>query len=383
MKDLAIPENLAMEPTPFFVFDLDRVTQNYLMLREALNAEDIYYAVKANNHPLILSTLRRAGAKFEVGSAGEIRLLQQLGVPPSDIIFSVPVKLIADISYAYSLGVELFAFDTEAELKKLAEYAPGVKVLLRISVSNEGSMFPLNNKFGAPAKEAIELLGKAQQNKLVPYGVAFHVGSQCERKETWVEAFETALRIWREADGLPLRLLNIGGGFPAPYKEETVSVEAIAVEINRAFSRFPPQTRMVLEPGRIIVADAGMLAASVIGTAERNGNNWLYLDIGALHGLFEAVQARKKFPYRIVADKQAQERKRYVVTGPTCDPDDTILEEVLLPEMEIKDKLVIMNAGAYSIVYATEFGGFLPPRAYFLQDNSRLSLEEEEGLIRS
>lgn len=376
-----IPKNLALEPTPFFVFDLDRITENYERLREALHAEDVYYAVKANNHPLILSTLQRVGAKFEVGSAGELRLLEQLDVPPSDVIFSVPVKLIADIDYAYSIGVGLYVFDSEVELSKLAEHAPGVRVVLRISVSNEGSMFPLNNKFGAAVEEAATLLSKAQQKKLVPYGLAFHVGSQCERKETWVEAIETALQVWNEVGSMPLRLLNIGGGFPARYREDTISIEEIAAEINRAVSLFPPEARLVLEPGRIIVADAGRLVASVIGMAERNGRDWLYLDIGALHGLFEAVQASQKFPYRIVTEKRSQTWRNYIVTGPTCDPDDTILEDVRLPEMEIEDKVIIMNTGAYSMVYAMEFGGFPPPRAYFLQAERRLPFEEAERLI--
>ena len=381
MDGLHIPKDLTQEPTPFFVFDLDRVTANYHRLCEALHTEDVYYAVKANNHPMILSTLQRAGAKFEVGSAGELRLLEQLGVPPSDVIFSAPVKLMADINYAHSVGVGLYVFDSEAELRKLAEHAPGVRVLLRISVSNQGSMFPLNNKFGAAVEEAAALLREAQRNKLIPHGLAFHVGSQCERRETWVEAIEAALRVWNEADGIPLRMLNIGGGFPARYREETISIEDVAAEINRALSLFPPEARLVMEPGRVIVADAGRLVASVIGTAARDGRDWLYLDTGALHGLFEAVQAGQKFPYRIVTEKKAREWKNYVVTGPTCDPDDTILEDVRLPEMEIEDRLVIMNTGAYSMVYAMEFGGFSPPRAYFLQSERNLSFEGAERLI--
>jgi ornithine decarboxylase len=291
MQDLLACGSLPREPTPFFVFDLDRVARNYSAVRDAFGTERVHYAVKANNQPMILTALREAGAKFEVGSRSEISLLQQLGVSASDIMFSAPIKLDGDIIYAYGAGVRLFVFDSAAELDKLAAYAPGAQVLVRISVSSEGSMFPLNDKFGASPREAAMLLRRAEMAGLNPYGVAFHVGSQCERKATWVEAGETALWVWENARGLPLRVLNIGGGFPAAYGKGTLTVEDIALEVKRALSLFPRDIELVVEPGRVIVADAGVLVASVVGKAERSGKEWLYLDVSALHGLFEAVQA--------------------------------------------------------------------------------------------
>jgi len=359
-------EDLLGEPTPYFVFDLDRVIKNFTTLAEAFGTKHIYYAVKANNQPTILSVLKDMGGRFEVGSMGEIALLRELGVPASDMIFSAPVKLDQDIGFAHVLGMDLYVFDSDTELEKLARFAPGTRVLVRIAVPSTGSMFPLNSKFGASLQDALPMLEKARTLGLIPYGIAFHVGSQCERKETWVEAMEIALRLWREARGLNLSMLNIGGGFPAPYNGTPVSIEAIARGVLDVFALFPQGTQLALEPGRIVVADAGVLVASVIGMAERDGKAWLYLDTGALHGLFEAVQSKRRLPYMVRAEKRVEDAKHYVLTGPTCDPDDTILEDVFLPEMDVRDRVAIFNAGAYSLVYATEFGGFLPPKAHFV-----------------
>ncbi|MEW6554242.1 MAG: type III PLP-dependent enzyme [Actinomycetota bacterium] len=366
MQDLLAHGSLSREPTPFFAFDLDRVARNYSRVRDAFGTEHVHYAVKANNQPTILTALRETGAKFEVGSQGEINLLQQLDVSAADIIFSAPVKLDSDIVYAYRAGVRLFVFDSVAELVKLATNAPGAQVLVRISVSSEGSMFPLNDKFGASPREAVTLLRRAGRAGLNPHGVAFHVGSQCERKETWVEAMETVLWVWENARDLPLHALNIGGGFPAAYKDGTPAVEDIASEVRAALSLFPRDIELVVEPGRVIVADAGVLVASVVGKARRDGKEWLYLDVGALNGLFEAVQAGRRFPFRVCSEKPAPPGIHYVLTGPTCDPDDTILEDVCLPEMDLRDRVGIMNVGAYSLVYASEFGGFPPPKVHFM-----------------
>ena len=354
-------------PTPFFLFDLDRIRKKYEAISSAFPGGSVYYATKANNHKEVLKTLISAGSRFEIGSKQEAEQMLALGVSPKDLIFSAPVKLPSHIRDTYKMGVDLFVFDSEAELRKLAILAPKSRVLLRLSVGNEGSLFPMGLKFGAPAEQALSLMQEALNQGLLPHGLAFHVGSQCTRKETWLEALETSSRVWGtlEAEGISMSCMNIGGGFPIQYINEVPSIDEIAQDVRKAITTsFPSGTELILEPGRYLVGDSAMLVSTVIGQAERNGQNWLYIDASAFHGLMEALQVRGEFPYLVKTAKDGQPKEQYVLTGPTCDSDDTILNEVWLPEMQVGDRLNIMNTGAYSFVYSSNFHGFTTPDIY-------------------
>jgi len=353
--------------TPFFLFDLDRVRKKYEAISSAFPGAIIHYATKANNHREVLKTLISAGSRFEIGSKQEAEQMLALGVSPKDLIFSAPVKLPSHIRDTYKMGLDLFVFDSEEELRKLAILAPKSRVLLRLSVGNEGSLFPMGLKFGAPAEQALSLMQEALNQGLLPHGLAFHVGSQCTRKETWLEALETSSRVWGtlEAEGISMSCMNIGGGFPIQYINEVPSIDEIAQDVRKAITTsFPSGTELILEPGRYLVGDSAMLVSTVIGQAERNGQNWLYIDASAFHGLMEALQVRGEFPYLVKTAKDGQPKEQYVLTGPTCDSDDTILNEVWLPEMQVGDRLNIMNTGAYSFVYSSNFHGFTTPDIY-------------------
>ncbi|OFW66812.1 MAG: hypothetical protein A2V52_03455, partial [Actinobacteria bacterium RBG_19FT_COMBO_54_7] len=302
----------------------------------------------------------------------------QLGVSSRKIVFSAPVKIPEHISRAYSVGIDRYICDSEAELEKLAKYAPGSKILVRIRVSNQESILPLNSKFGASLEESLALLKKSLVLGLIPHGIAFHVGSQCTSIDTWSSALEQALLLWTESSesNLPLACLDIGGGFPVRYDEPVPEISDIADTILNWFSFFPAGTELLLEPGRRVVATGGILVATVIGKATRQDKEWLYLDVGALHGLLESLESRFSlhYPVKVVkkTDGEIGPYRKYVVSGPTCDPNDTILEEASLPEPEIGDRVIISNAGAYSLVYATEFMSLPRPKAYYV-------LSEEGG----
>jgi len=375
------PGSVSHYSNPFFLFDLDRVRSKYESISSAFRGSSIYYAVKANNHRQVLSTLMEVGCRFEVGSKHEAELLFEMGAEPGDMVFSAPVKLPSHIRDTFRRGVDFYVFDSEEELNKLAVLAPHSRVLVRLAVSNEGSMFPLSLKFGAPPEDAIALMRRAGEMNLDPCGVAFHVGSQCKRKETWREAMEDAAGVWRalEQDGLRLRYLNIGGGFPIQYADEVPSIEEIAHEVRKVqLAKFPAGIELVLEPGRYLVGDAAMLVTTVIGKAQRGEENWLFLDVGAFHGLMESLQVKGEFPYRVKAARKSVKQQKYVLTGPTCDPDDTIMNEVWLPEVVVGDKLYIMNTGAYSFVYASNFHGFSAPEVRFISERRE---RKERGIV--
>jgi ornithine decarboxylase len=361
--------------TPFFLFDLEKVRYRYSRMSEAFPGAAIYYAVKANNHGEVLKTLVSAGSKFDIGSKHEAELILDLGVDPKDMIFSAPIKLHSHIRDTFEMGLDHFVFDSEDELGKLALLAPGSKVMVRLAVDNKGSFFPLSTKFGAPPEQAASLLRAAGELGLVPNGIAFHVGSQCSCQQTWRRAMESAAEV-NEAlarDGVNCPALDIGGGFPIKYSDDVPSIEEIAHEIYDVFeSRFPSDTKLIIEPGRYLVGESAVLASTVIGRARRADKNWLFLDASAFHGLLEAQQFNGRFPYPVKTLINGQEKKKYVLSGPTCDPDDTILAEVWLPEVKVGDKLYILNTGAYSFVYATNFHGFAPPDIHFISKDGEL-----------
>jgi ornithine decarboxylase len=365
--------------TPFFLFDLSSIREHYSALRDAFPAAYIHYAVKANNHPTVLSYLRDLGARFEVGSLPEIGLLEQSGVSPGHIIFSSPVKPAVHIREAFRFGIDLFVYDSENEIEKLSRFAPGSRVMVRIVVPSDGSLFPLNAKFGALPEKAVDLLLAARSKGLSPYGIAFHVGSQCERKETWREALEIVSDVWRRAAGrgIILPALDIGGGFPLAYAHPVPGIEEIAREIRSGLlAGFPPETELMLEPGRFLVGGAAILAAEVIGVTRRESCEWAYLNISAFHGLIESLQMEGRFPYQVTTGLPDADTRKYVLSGNTCDPDDTLFSEIYLPELSEGDRIFILNTGAYSFVYATQFHAYPLPRIYFTWIPLELQFED-------
>jgi ornithine decarboxylase len=238
---------------------------------------------------------------------------------------------------------------------KLAHHAPGSRVYVRLTVDNSGSEWPLAKKYGAGGADAVQLLREARAFGLQPYGLTFHVGSQCLDKESWSSALMLCHEIWRElaADGIALQMLSLGGGFPVRHTRPVPSVE----EIGRGLE-------LTVEPGRALVGDAGLLVATVIGQATRGKERWLYLDAGVFNALLEAIQG---FRYQIRTERTGPPR-HYVLAGPSCDSVDTIATDVSLPELSVGDRVYFLNAGAYTLSYASSFNGFEPPAVHAFED---------------
>ncbi|MSQ11558.1 MAG: type III PLP-dependent enzyme [Dehalococcoidia bacterium] len=352
----------ARRKTPFLLLDsaiLCQRAQEFLAFSERCST---FYAVKANAAPKLLKLLHELGLGFEVSSEPELKLLLALNVPPERIITSNPIKAHGFIKAMAALGARRFVFDSQVEAQKLARLAPGSQVLVRLAVDNSGSAWPLADKYGVDLDTAPRLLAYARSLGLVPAGVAFHVGSQCTSLESWQNALERASRLWSLArdDGIQLRLLNIGGGFPAHHQEAVPSVaEIFAFVFERVARLFPPGVQLEAEPGRALVADAGVLVTSVIGKAVRPEGPWLYLDAGVFNGLTEAVGGIR---YRFTANTNHAAPVPWTIAGPTCDSFDVVAKGVLLPEPALGARVFIYPAGAYTTVYASTFNGTTVPR---------------------
>ena len=351
---------------PFLLVDPTIVRTKARRFKAAMPRVHPHYAVKANPHPAVLRTLIEEGVSFEIASIAELDLLLSLGVPAAEIYYSNPVKSRQYLQYAAAKGVEWFVLDSVEELRKIVAIKPDAKLYLRIDAPNVGSDWPLSGKFGAEPSEADEIVSLAAELKADLAGVTFHVGSQCRNPENWRVGIESAKRICRtmRLKGLKPRLLNIGGGYPVQHMKPIPSIEAIGAVVNRALAGLPAGMRVMAEPGRFLVSDAGWFVCRVVGTATRAGKRWVYLDAGMFGGIIETTEGLQ---YDVITEREGNAIP-WTVAGPTCDSVDIVMRDQMLPEdLQADDFVYIPNAGAYTTAYASNFNGFPLPESRFIE----------------
>jgi ornithine decarboxylase len=362
--------------TPFLVVDLDVVEENYRALASALPNAKIFYAVKANPAPEILNRLTGLGSNFDTASVVEIEDALAAGASPSRISYGNTIKKETDIARAHALGVRLFAFDSEAELDKIARAAPGARVFCRILTSGEGADWPLSRKFGCEPEMAFDLLLKAAEKGVIPYGISFHVGSQQRDPQQWDAAIASCAQLFQDLEhrGILLRMVNLGGGFPTRYMKDMPTPadygQAIDESLRRHFGNRIPET--IVEPGRGMVGNAGVIESEVVLISRKSATDtkrWVYLDIGKFGGLAETMDEAIKYPLGFDRELTA-EGESVVLAGPTCDSADVLYEkeEYKLPlDLAIGDRIRIGSTGAYTTTYsAVAFNGFKPLASYYI-----------------
>lgn len=359
-RDHILP-HLSPEKTPLLIIDLQGIKSRYLEIKYHFPQFKVYYAVKANDHIEILKTLAELGCGFEVASSQELEKVLSLGVRGDRIISSNPIKPPDFIDHCYKSGVNRFAIDSFTEVEKISKIAPRSRVYVRLVVPNEGSDWPLSKKFGVDVDMALDLLEYSQEKGLIPYGITFHVGSQCNNFRNWLIGIKRASELWQKAKlkGLRLQMLNLGGGIPVKYTYEALRVEDIAYYVKGLIQKFMPSLphELQIEPGRGMVGDQGIMVCRVIGKAKRGEENWLYIDTGVFNGLAEALGGIR---YPFYLEKEGM-LKEWTIGGISCDSMDVIARMVPLPEPEVGDYIYILSTGAYTTVYAAEFNGFPKP----------------------
>jgi ornithine decarboxylase len=351
--------------TPYVLLDLARAKDSFAELAAALPGVAVHYAVKANPDSRLLACLHAAGCRFEAASWTEVRAAIRAGADPRQVLFTHPVKPADDIARAHKAGVWRFAADSDTELHKIARNAPGSAVLLRLDADTDGTVGD-QGKFGIPPAQAPGLARLARSLGLKPHGLAFHVGSQTMDPTAWADPIRYCAQIMTAlaADGIKLAMLDVGGGFPVRYDTDPPPLAGYAAAISAAAARLPYPVQLACEPGRAIAAPAGTMVATVIGTAWRHGTLRVSLDTGAFHGLIEALESGRelRFPVTIPA---ALDRAPVpcTLTGPSCDSQDTILDQVWLPSPRAGDRVLIGNTGAYTTCYSghSAFNGYPAP----------------------
>jgi ornithine decarboxylase len=356
--------------TPLFVIDHDELRKNYRQFRKYLPRVQVYFAVKANSDPAIVRTLFKEGASFDVASMPEFKIVHQnikhLSAKKRQewiwdkIIYANPTKP-ADTLEKLNQYKPLVTFDSFEEIKKIKKYAPNAGLALRLQVPNTGAMVELSSKFGAAPGEAVDMILAADKAGLTVEGISFHVGSQTTNFDNYVQALNLTANVFKEANDrgyTKMNLIDIGGGFPAPYDASVKPFKELAKVINTEIERlFPKDIQILAEPGRFLVASAGYAVSKVIGKAVRGGKMCYYINDGVYHTYSGVIFDHCKYPIKAFKGGPTQICS---VFGPTCDALDVVSMAENLPNLERDDFVYSVNIGAYSHASATYFNGFPP-----------------------
>ncbi len=375
-------------PTPGLILSPKRAVANYKAIQRAFPYAQVGYTVKSNPHPQLMKAIGAVeNAHMEVASAAEVEWSINAGVPGDRIFYSNPVKQLSHIRAAVDKGVHLFAFDSEAEVDKMASISSNLsqplEVYVRMTVPHTGALWPLTHKFGVEPRKAVQLMQYARQRCLKPVGMAFHVGSQCNRAETWADALHAVAPAWQMAHeaGIDLDVIDLGGGLPAPYFNPVIKPQDVADVVTPLLQTCTPGAKRVfLEPGRGVCATSADMVLEVIGLAERpDGQTWLYCDGGVFSGLYEIPDGIRPQVHPVIRQTRPLGMRTYRLAGPTCDSMDTMFEVRSPVELKVGDRLVLKACGAYVYSVGSPFNGF--PVAQTIEEGEwMLNLDEFVGI---
>ncbi|KAJ5222622.1 uncharacterized protein N7469_008862 [Penicillium citrinum] len=358
------------EEDAFYVADMGEVYRQHMRWKMNLGRVKPFYAVKCNPDPEVLRLMAQLGNGFDCASKSEIDLALQTGIDPSRIIYAQPCKTKSYLRYAKEVGVKQMTFDNADELYKIKATFPEAELYLRILTDDSTSLCRLSMKFGASMDVAQQLLELAHQLELKVVGVSFHVGSGAEDPSAFLKAVEDARLVFDQASaiGHEMHTLDVGGGFSGDTFEKFSGILSDALE-----TYFPPNIRIIAEPGRYYVANAFTLAANVIARRDvpdpadpSRDAYMLYLNDG-VYGNFSNIIFDHQHPVAQVllsADNASpssatSETIGYSIWGPTCDGIDVITERIELPGLlNTGDWLYFEEMGAYTKCSATRFNGF-------------------------
>jgi ornithine decarboxylase len=353
--------------TPLQVVSRPAVAANVAAFRNQLAGVTVCYAAKANRCPEILSQLQTLGISLDVCTPVEVKAGLAAGFTPDRMLHTHPCKTEDNLTQSYAAGVRWFVYDNADELPKIARLAPDAQVLLRVAAKSSADI-DLSKKFGCDPDAVPALLTAAKAARVRVRGFSFHLGSQCLNPDDYgpVLAMIRTLYDAAIAAGHRLDTIDIGGGFPGPYKTPATIpslgdyLSTVQGHLSQAF--LGTGVKVLAEPGRAIVADAVTAVVRVIGKSVKQGRPWYVLDDG-IYGTFSALFG-EPVPYPILAaNGAARPRRACVLTGPTCDSLDIIADDCLMPaDLRVGEILLVPSVGAYSLVCATTFNGIELPR---------------------
>jgi diaminopimelate decarboxylase len=394
--DVSIASIAGQFGTPVYVYSQGTILRNYERLHRTIShvAGLICYSVKANSHLRILSLLRQAGAGFDVVSGGELTRALRAGASPENIVFSGVGKTQDEIDAAIAAGILMFNVESAGELALIESRAAALQKVARVSIrvnpDVEADTHPyistgqMIHKFGVPKDDAPELYRQAARSPhLKVVGVACHIGSQILDVEPFLKALDEILIVARNlaAEGINVEVLDLGGGYGITYAaERPLDVELMARGLEARLGN--TALRLVIEPGRALVGNAGALLTRVLYVKRNQTKNFIVIDSGmndlmrpTLYGSYhEIVPARGGTEARLLAD----------IVGPLCESGDFFARDRDMADVQPGDLLAVLTTGAYGFVLSSNYNT-RPRPAEVLVNGAEVELirprETVEGLM--
>lgn len=369
-EDVPVAEIAAAVGTPFYCYSTATLVRHFRVFRDALGGFDtlVAYAMKANSNQAVLTTLAREGAGADVVSEGELRRALAAGIPAGRIVFSGVAKTAREMKLGLDAGILCFNVESEPELERLSEVASALGKVAPVSVRVNPDVDARTHakiatgsaetKFGIPHERARAVYAHAASLPGIRVtGIDMHIGSQITDLQPFDAAFQrlgdlvTALR----GDGHTIDHVDLGGGLGIPYVEGATPPDptAYADIVNRHRNRFG--CRVVIEPGRLIVGNAGILVTEVVYVKRGAEKTFVIVDAG-MNDLIRPTLYDAHHEIRPVAAARLQNPRFTVdVVGPVCETGDYLATDRMLPEVVSGDLLAVMSAGAYGAVQASTY----------------------------
>ncbi len=359
--------------TPLYVTNENRVLENFRAYREAFPDADIYYAAKANGSFALLRLLAREGAGADVFSYGELYIAQRAGIPCEKILFNGNSKTDFELEKAVELGVKV-SVDSRDELHALSEIAQRqgkiVEIAFRVNPDVSPKTHPKistglrTSKFGIPSEEVVSIYREASKLKgISPCGIHCHIGSQILDTSPFREAAQKMMDLVEKvtALGIKLKFVDMGSGLGIPYQKDVAApapqdhadvILPVFRERTRALGISP---KLILEPGRYIVADSTVLLTRV-NTVKTAAKNFVGVDAG--FNLLIRPAMYDSYHYVVVANRAASPpEETYTIVGPICETGDILAHDRKLPRIKKGDLIALLDTGAYGFSMSSQYNG--------------------------
>ena len=368
-EDVSVAEIATSVGTPFYVYSTATLARHFQLFDEALDGMDhcICYAMKAASNQAILKTLGNLGAGMDVVSGGEYRRALSAGIPPEKVVFSGVGKTLEEITLALKNGIRQFNVESDSELEQISSIASSMDKVAPIAVRinpdvdaqthEKIATGKAENKFGIPLSRAREVYSKASQMPGINIvGIDLHIGSQLTDLKPFKKAYQKLADLTQvlRQDGHKIKRLDLGGGLGIPY-EKNKSAPPLPVEYGKMVKEVLGHLdcEIEIEPGRLIVGNAGILVSSVLGVKIGDNRNFLILD-AAMNDLIRPAMYDAYHDIIPVRQPSSPEAV-YDVVGPVCETGDTFAKKRTMPKLTESDLVAFRSAGAYGAVMSSEY----------------------------
>ncbi len=355
----------------FFIIDLSKVVNQFLLWKSELPFVTPFYAVKCNPNSEIIQVLANLGCNFDCASAWEIKQVLDAKVSSKRIIYANPIKGVDHLEYAKQNHVDTMTFDCQEELDKIKLYFPKAKLVLRIAVDDSHSVCKFNTKFWAEKEEAINLLRYAKDKELQIVGVSFHVWSGCQNPEVYKSAILDARDVINAGKSIwhDMSIIDLWGWYP--WTDKGILFTDITKNIREVYNTYDDlkELQWIAEPWRYMVTNSHTLITEVIWVKSWKENIRYYLNEGLYMSLSWIMFDYQKPQFRVERkDTSSEEIFDSILFWPTCDSLDKV-GEFKLPKLALWDKIIFDEIGDYSIASATTFNGFQKAKLIYTVSN--------------